>query len=59
MCVYGKYSVHRPSGPGCLGLDTVYLPHCTSLPQALQEKESFPIERQHCILATGYSEINI
>ena len=26
VCLYRKYSVHCSSGPGCLGLDTVYFP---------------------------------
>lgn len=37
-----KYSMRHFSGPGCLGLDTMYPPYCTSLPQALQIKRKLP-----------------
>lgn len=40
-------SVRSPSGRGCLGLDSEYLPHCTTSPRAPQEEESLlPVENK-------------
>lgn len=40
-------SVRSPSGPGCLGLDSEYLPHCTTSPRAPQDEESLlPMENK-------------
>lgn len=44
MCVF-RYSVHCPSGPGCLGRDNVYLPHTVlHRLRLVRKKECFPMD---------------